>query len=96
MVLLKHRRGRGSSCLGKSRSLQVVNQLAPEDRRAKVVSSYFLCGFSGNALPVVRIGVLSTLANSTVASMTFAALIIFALAAFFFGVIYIRADDGTP
>jgi MFS family permease len=82
--------------LGYRGSLQVVNEISPEDRRAEVVSSYFLCCFSGNALPVVGIGVLSTLANSTVASTTFAAIIIvFALAAFIFGVKYIRADEGT-
>jgi hypothetical protein len=44
----------------------------------------------------VGICVLSTLANSTVASTTFAAIIIvFALAAFISGVKYIRADEGT-
>jgi MFS family permease len=73
--------------LGYRGSLQVVNQIAPEDRRAEVVSSYFVCGFSGNALPVIGVGVISTLANSTAASLVFAATIsLFALLALRFGI----------
>jgi hypothetical protein len=68
--------------LGYRGSLQVVNQIAPEQKRAAVVSSYFICGFSGNALPVMGIGVISTLAGAVLADTAFAALIIaFALAA---------------
>jgi MFS family permease len=67
-------------------SLQVVNQIAPEKQRAEVVSSYFLCGFTGNALPVIGIGVIATFANMIVASLTFAVMIIvFALVALYFG-----------
>ena len=78
--------------LGYRGSLQVVNEIAPEDRRAEVASSYFVCGFCGNALPVVGIGVLSTLTNSTAASIAFAAmLIVFAPAAFVFGSKYTNA-----
>jgi MFS family permease len=77
--------------LGYRGSLQVVNQIAPEDRRAEVVSSYFVCGFSGNALPVIGVGVISTLASSTTASLVFAATIsIFALVALGFGTKYVR------
>jgi len=68
-----------------------VNQIAPEDRRAEVVSSYFVCGFSGNALPVVGIGIISSLANPIVASSAFAATIVaFAVVAIFFGIRYMR------
>jgi len=75
--------------LGYRGSLQVVNQIAPENRRAEVVSSYFVCGFSGNALPVIGVGVISTLASSTAASLVFAATIsVFALVALFFGIKY--------
>src|SRR5262249_28921074 len=67
-------------------SLQVVNQIAPPQERAEVVSSYFLCGFAGNALPVIGIGVIATFANMIVASLTFAVMIIcFALVALYFG-----------
>ena len=75
--------------LGYRGSLQVVNQIAPENRRAEVVSSYLLCVFSGNALPVIGVGVISTLANPIAASLAFAVMIgAFAVVALFFGVKY--------
>jgi MFS family permease len=77
--------------LGYRGSLQVVNQIAPEDRRAEVVSSYFVCAFAGNALPVIGVGVISTIASSTAASLVFATTIsVFALVALLFGVKYLR------
>jgi MFS family permease len=80
-----------SAGLGYRGSLQVVNQIAPAERRAEVVSSYFVCGFSGNALPVIGVGVIATYADAITASMTFAAMIaIFAVVAFGFGVKYTR------
>jgi hypothetical protein len=78
-----------SAGLGYRGSLQVVNQIAPADRRAEVTSSYFVCGFSGNALPVIGVSVISTLVNGIVASVVFAAMIAaFALVAFVFGLKY--------
>ena len=75
--------------LGYRGSLQVVNQIAPDDRRAEVVSAYFICCFLGNALPVIGIGVLATLISSTVASLVFALTIaMFALVALVFGLKY--------
>ncbi|SFQ15695.1 Predicted arabinose efflux permease, MFS family [Bradyrhizobium sp. Ghvi] len=75
--------------LGYRGSLQVVNQIAPNDRRAEVVSAYFICCFLGNALPVIGIGVLSTLISSTVASLVFATTIaLFAVVALVFGLKY--------
>jgi len=75
-----------TAALGYRGSLQVTNQIAPEDRRAEIVSSYLICVFAGNALPVIGIGVISTLAGPIAASLAFAATIIaFALIAFIFG-----------
>lgn len=75
--------------LGYRGSLQVVNQIAPADRRAEVMSSYFVCGFCGNALPVIGVGIISTLASATVASLIFASMIVvFALTALDFGLKY--------
>jgi MFS family permease len=75
--------------LGYRGSLQVVNQIAPPDRRAEVVSAYFVCAFIGNALPVIGVGVISALANAVTASLTFAATIsVFAIVALFFGIKY--------
>jgi Na+/melibiose symporter-like transporter len=76
-----------SAGLGYRGSLQVVNELAPEDERAAVVSSYFICCFIGNALPVIGVGVLSTLTNMTTADIAFACMIAaFAVVALIFGV----------
>jgi hypothetical protein len=75
-----------AAALGYRGSLQVINEIAPSDRRAEVVSSYLLCVFCGNALPVIGVGVLATLASPAVASLAFAALIIvFAVVALVFG-----------
>lgn len=74
------------AALGYRGSLQVVNEIAPEDRRAEVVSSFFICCFVGNALPVIGIGIVSTYANPIAASLAFAGMIIvFALVALAFG-----------
>ena len=77
--------------LGYCGSLQVVNQIAPAAQRAEVVSSYFVCCFAGNALPVIGIGVLTMLASAATASVVFAiAIALFALAALWFGLKYGR------
>jgi MFS family permease len=75
--------------LGYRGSLQVVNQIAPQDRRAEVVSAYLVCCFCGNALPVIGIGVISTYATSGAASVVFALTIAaFAVVALVFGAKY--------
>ncbi len=61
--------------LGYRGSLEVINRIAPDDRRSEVVSSYLIALFAGNSLPVIGIGVLSALAGSLVAHLTFAAVI---------------------
>jgi MFS family permease len=77
--------------LGYRGSLQVVNQIAPKDKRAAVVSSYFVCCFTGNALPVIGVGVISAYAGAHAASIAFAGMIaVFALVALGFGVRYSR------
>ena len=58
--------------LGYRGSLEVVNHIAPDDRRAEVVSSYYIACFLGNSLPVVGLGVLSTLTDPFIASIAFA------------------------
>ncbi len=61
-----------SAALGYRGSLQVVNEIAPSDRRAEMVSTYFVAGFAGNALPVIGVGVISTFASALIASIVFA------------------------
>jgi hypothetical protein len=53
-------------------SLEVINAIAPDDRRAEVVSSYYVACFVGNSIPVIGIGVLSTLTDAFIASVVFA------------------------
>ncbi len=64
-----------AAALGYRGSLQVVNDLAPADQRAEVVSTYFLCGFLGNALPVIGVGVLSQRLGAPTADAVFAAVV---------------------
>jgi MFS family permease len=72
LLLLAAALGGGAMALGYRGSLEVVNEIAPDDRRAEVVSSYFIACFVGNSVPVIGIGVLSTLTGPLVASAIFA------------------------
>jgi MFS family permease len=81
-----------ASALGYRGSLQVINTISPDDRRAEVVSSYFVAGFVGNSLPVIGVGVLSNVFGSVTAGAVFAVTIgAFALIALFVGARYPRA-----
>jgi hypothetical protein len=80
-----------ASALSYRGSLEVVNRISPADQRSEVVSSYLVAVYAGNSLPVIGIGVLSGLASSGVAHVTFAVVIAAqAAAAFFVGVKYAR------
>ncbi len=61
--------------LGYRGSLQIVNEIAPDERRAEVVSSYLVACFVGNALPVIGIGVLTALTGRLTASIAFAGVV---------------------
>jgi MFS family permease len=78
-----------SAALGYRGSLQVINQIAPAERRAEVVSSYLVAGFAGNSLPVIGVGVLSGILGSLGASIAFSCTIgLFAVAALVIGAKY--------
>ena len=65
--------------------MEVINKIAPQDHRAEVTSSYFICCFVGNALPVIGVGIISAYASMPIASATFAIVIsLFAVAALTF------------
>lgn len=57
--------------LGYRGTLQVVNELAPRDRRAEVVSAFFIVIFAGNSIPVIGIGLVSAASNAVTASLLF-------------------------
>jgi MFS family permease len=61
--------------LGFRSSLQIVNQIAPAEQRAEVVSSYLLVCYSANSLPVIGVGLLSRLISAPAAHACFAVLL---------------------
>ena len=62
----------------------------PEGQRAEVVSSYMVACFVGNSIPVIGVGVMTTVWNALLASIVFAGFIgVFAVAAIIVGVRYI-------
>jgi MFS family permease len=61
-----------SSALGYRGGLAVVNTLTPPERRAETVSTYFVCCFLGNALPIVGVTALTQMQDAERASETFA------------------------
>ncbi|HEY7637707.1 MAG TPA: MFS transporter [Gemmatimonadales bacterium] len=58
--------------LGYRGSLQIVDEIAPEDKRAELLSTYLLVCYTGNSLPVVGVGLLSTAAGPETAHRVFA------------------------
>jgi MFS family permease len=75
LALLAAAAGGVAGGLGYRGSLEVINRIAPSDRRSEVVSSYLIALFAGNSVPVIGIGVLAAVTNSTVAHVTFAAVV---------------------
>jgi MFS family permease len=58
--------------LGYRFSLQVINEIAPEDRRAEIVSSYLIACYCGISLPVIGIGIVSRTSSALIAHSIFA------------------------
>jgi MFS family permease len=67
--------GGASAALGFRGSLQMVNQLVPAERRAEIISTYYLITFVGNSLPVIGVGIITSAASRLAASISFAATI---------------------
>jgi MFS family permease len=63
-----------AAALGYRGSLQVINEIAPEERRAEVISSFAIVCFVGNGVPVIGVGVLSSAFSPSLATATLAAL----------------------
>jgi MFS family permease len=71
-----------SGALGYRGSLEVVNEIAPADRRAETVAVLLLVCYAGISLPVIGTGILSQLVNQKIAALVFAlVLCVLALAA---------------
>ena len=75
LLLIGAALGGGAAALGYRGSLQIVNQIAPDSRRAEVISSYLMFCYAGVSLPVIGIGVLSAVETPGLAEGIFAAVI---------------------
>jgi MFS family permease len=64
-----------AAALGYRGSLAVVNGIAPDDRRAEIVSSYLIAMYFGNSLPIIGIGLMTDWVGSVSAHLVFAAVI---------------------
>ena len=62
-----------AAALGYRGSLQVINEIAPKERRAEVISSFKIVCFVGNSVPVIGVGVLSSAYSPAVATLSLAA-----------------------
>lgn len=67
--------GAAGVALGYRGSLEQINAIAPDDRRAEMVSTYFLACYAGVSVPVIGVGALAQLANISLADLVFAAVI---------------------
>lgn len=61
--------------LGYRCSLGMVNEIAPSEQRAELVSAYLLVCYTANSIPVFGVGLLSRLAGASSAHVAFAALL---------------------
>jgi MFS family permease len=75
LLLLATMLGGISAALGYRGSLEVVNRIAPSDKRSEVVSSYLIAVYLGNSLPIIGIGLLADLVSSIAAHLAFAVII---------------------
>lgn len=75
LILIASALAGAALALGYRGGLQIVNDIAPADRRAEVVSSYFVLCFLGNSVPVVGVGVLSSLYGASAATLALAAVL---------------------
>ena len=65
-----------ASGLGYRFGLQRVNELAPEDRRSEVISSYLIVCYAAISLPVIGAGVLASATDPLLADTIFGGLIV--------------------
>lgn len=75
LVILATVLGGVSVALGYCGSLQVINEIAPEDQRSEVVSSYLIAVYFGNSIPVVGLGLLSGVVSSLTSHAIFAGVV---------------------
>jgi len=83
--------------LGYRSSLEIVNMIAPPDRRAGLVSVYLVICFIGNALPVIGVAMISATAGPVAGSEIFAGvMLVLAAAAFVTGLCFAPRQRVQP
>jgi MFS family permease len=65
----------GATALGYRCSLQIINEIAPAEQHAELVSSYLLVCYTANSLPVIGVGLLSLVISAVSAHRAFAVLL---------------------
>jgi MFS family permease len=65
----------GAGGLGYRTSLQLVNEIAPEDRRSEVVSAFVIVCYTSVSFPIIGVGVLALVTGFATAAIAFAALV---------------------
>jgi MFS family permease len=68
--------GGGGLAFGFRGSLRAINEMAPSDRRAELVSAYLLACYTGNSLPVLGVGLLAKSLGAELANEIFAAALV--------------------
>ena len=61
--------------LGYRFGIQLINEIAPEDRRAEMVSAYLMVCYAAISLPIVGIGLVAAASSLLVADLVFGALV---------------------
>jgi len=83
--------------LGYRGSLEIVNTIAPADRRAGLVSVYLVICFIGNSLPVIGVAMVGAVAGPVRASEIFAGLmLVLAALAFVTGLRFAPRQSAQP
>jgi hypothetical protein len=78
-------------------SLEIVNMIAPADRRAGLVSVYLVICFIGNSLPVIGVAMVSAAAGPVKASEIFAGvMLVLAAVAFVTGLRFAPRQQAQP
>jgi hypothetical protein len=67
----------GGACILAFRgSLQVVNEMAPAERRGEMISTYIIFSYAGNSVPIVGEGLLRTVTRTFTADIAFATVVV--------------------
>ena len=56
-------------------SLQKINEIATEDQRAEIVSTYLIACYCGTSIPVIGVGLVAAATNPVLADSLFAGIV---------------------